>query len=164
MIVKIKSSRLRKDRITEPFEIQIDECDIELVNSHKWHIVKGYVSTNIRVDGKKKRHGSLHRMILGDKCKGKVVDHINRDRLDNRRCNLRVCSVKHNAWNSNPHKDSKLKLKGVTYMKHRGTYQASIMISGKKNHLGTYKTAEEAAEVYKRKSIELHGEFSCFNN
>lgn len=62
---------------------QIDENDVSLVSKYRWYLKDGYAVTSIK--GKRVR---MHHLIFGKPPKGKVTDHINRDRLDNRRVNL----------------------------------------------------------------------------
>lgn len=106
----------------------------------------------------------LHRAITG--CpKGKCVDHINGNGLDNRRVNLRICTPSQNLSNINAHKDKKYPLpKGVGFKKDRKTnpYVAQIMQNGKMHYLGVFPTAEEAHLAYKIKAIELYGEFAKY--
>ena len=77
-----------------------------------------------------------------------MLDHINRDKTDNRLCNLRQASRKMN--NQNIHS------KGYVYVKHRDRYVANIMVDGKKRYIGSYKTAKEAHEAYIIKKEEVH--------
>jgi hypothetical protein len=109
--------------------------------------------------GKKMIH--LHRVIAtvfipnpdGKRC----VDHINGDKLDNRICNLRWATHTENMRNKKPiYKISTLP-RGVR--NNYGKYQAEIKFQGKKYHLGTYDSAEEASEVYEVTAAELFGEF-----
>lgn len=75
------------------FYIKIDTLDLELISNYKWNIsAQGYAVT---------RHPKsllMHRLVLNCE-KGKIVDHINNNKLDNRRANLRICSVSENNQN-----------------------------------------------------------------
>lgn len=88
---------------------------------------------------------------------GMVVDHANRDTLDNRRPNLRVCSSVENAWNRVKPRHKRLP-KGVT--KHRSSYRSSITINGKKIHLGCFATESAAYAAYCEAAHRLQGEFA----
>ena len=104
----------------------------------------------------------LHRLILNTP-KGLLVDHINGNSLDNRRCNLRVCTNAQNQWNTAKKSNSTQKYKGVRKTK-SGKYEARIRCGeGKRLHLGTYPTIEEAVEAYNTKALELHGDFAYLN-
>jgi hypothetical protein len=99
----------------------------------------------------------LHRLIMG--CpEGKLVDHINRDKLDNRKFNLRVCDSRENNRNR---KQTKGKYKGV-YRSENG-WIAQITAGEKRLHIGSFDTEEEAALAYNEKAVELHGEFAFQN-
>ena len=96
-------------------------------------------------DGKKVEY--LHRIITN--CPpGFVVDHINRDSMDNRRCNLRVVTKRENMLNSKRCDES-----GVTYSYSRKKFKSYTWENQKHVHLGYFKTKDEAMEaVKKRKS------------
>lgn len=126
-------------------EIQIDEEDLHFLNEHKWWANGcGYLTTQISKPGGGRRSIGLHRMIMGDPENRLVVDHINRDKSDNRKCNLRVCSYSDNNFNRpvflKPHK-------GVSFRK--GKWQVVIKINGKPKWFGHYDTMEGALVIAK---------------
>lgn len=88
------------------------------------------------------------------------VDHINGDIKDNRISNLRHATRSQNLKNTRGHKDSVSGFKGVTFYPVRGVYRSRIYVDGKNIWLGSYRTAEEAAEAYIEASKRLHGEFA----
>ena len=102
----------------------------------------------------------LHRQILSA-LPGTVVDHINHDKLDNRKVNIRLCSQAENAHNTKGHKDSLSQEKGVCYQKGQVNkkWRATIFFKGKKYELGLFHKKEEAAVAYKEAAQKLHGEF-----
>ena len=93
----------------------------------------------------------LHRLIT-DCPKGLVVDHINHNVLDNRKCNLRVCSQADNMKNT--------KSIGVSFRKDTKKYQAYIHQNNKKISLGYYVTFEEALKVRKEAEKKYFGDFA----
>ena len=93
----------------------------------------------------------IHRYIMGAK-KGETVDHINGNKLDNRRENLRITSQKNNVAN--------VKYKGYYYCKDRNKYRSTMHIGKNRIHVGDFNTPKEAHEAYKKKHVEIHGEFS----
>lgn len=144
----------------------IDDADYEKVSHHKWSVSfcktgqKWYARRTIRRD--KKQHTIyLHRFIL-DAPPHLQVDHINGNGLDNRRANLRLVTVTQNrqCGRSRP---NKTRLKGVCFYKSRQTYQARIVVNGKKICLGYYKTPLEAALAYDAAAIKPHGEYARLN-
>ena len=130
----------------------LDEVDADRFGSTRWLLHSaGYVS-----DG----HGAyLHRLVVGAPA-GMEVDHINGDKLDNRRANLRVCSRAENMRNRrSPKQDAGQK--GV----HRAgaAWEARIGVASEHIHLGCFSTPEAAAFAYDEAARRLHGEFASVN-
>jgi hypothetical protein len=95
----------------------------------------------------------LHRVIAGRRRgDGLVVDHINRNKLDNRRSNLRSCTQAENMANTDAHRDAVSRHKGVYPF--RGRWQASYMVNGKRCHVGTFSHERDAAEALE---VARHG-------
>lgn len=111
-------------------------------------------------EGGKRRTIFMHREIMGFPA-GLMIDHINRNGLDNRRCNLRVCTGTQNQGNRSP--SSAARPKGVSFQKRYGTWRAYITIRGKFTHLGTFATAEEASRAYDAAAAAAFGEFALLN-
>lgn len=134
----------------------IDEADSAL-SMRSWRLHKGYVVTRVYA-GKRngrsfQRNRSLHRIILGLACGDiRECDHINRDPLDNRRCNLRVVNRHENAQNSGSHRrwnaeDKDSGLRGVHWDKAARKWKASARLRGKLYALGYYDNPGEAGAV-----------------
>lgn len=99
----------------------------------------------------KGKDAKLHRLIVERIANRRLsrdeqVDHINGDRLDNRRCNLRIVTQRQNQQNQKKHRNGKLV--GCSYNKTRKKWQAHIQIKGKQKNLGLFATELEAHEVY----------------
>lgn len=92
----------------------------------------------------------LHRLITGANS-DLVVDHINRCKLDNRRCNLRVITQKENILNRGVNKNNILGFKGISYEKDRNKYVARY----KGKYIGRYLTLEEAIQAWER--VDIYG-------
>jgi hypothetical protein len=76
---------------------------------------------------------------------GREIDHINGNKLDNRKTNLRVVTRAENARNIAPSKLNKTGVRGVWYRKDLGTYAVQTKINGKRYCIGSlFKTVEEA--------------------
>ena len=101
---------------------------------------------------------NLHRFVMGHP-KGFEVDHINRNGLDNRRCNLRVCTRQENARNV-PRRAS---AKGVKFDKRTGKFVARINVNRKHHHLGVFTTESEAMRAYDEAALRFHGAFARTN-
>ena len=141
----------------------IDKEDAD-VCEFRWHIRNGYATRALRENKKYLKQANLHRVImervLGRALQnGEFVDHANRDRLDNRRANLRLATGSQNTANSSPRNVSGYKC--IT-KRPSSRWSAQIKINGKLKHLGTFDTAEEAYNVYKEAAIQHFGEFARF--
>jgi hypothetical protein len=142
-----------------------DAADEQLVLAHKWHMVNGYVQTETgsRKAGNRKMH-RLHRMILQAQ-NGELVDHINRNPLDNRRSNLRIANKSQNGMNRGMQANNTSGFKGVSknYKNNKwtGKWVANICKNGQRRYLGLFPTAELAYAAYVKAATELHGEFLC---
>lgn len=144
----------------------VDDADYERVNQHKWtysHMNKNKEYA-IRGVGPRSNHTTqlMHRFILGDIPEGMVVDHINGDGLDNRRCNLRICTRSQNTINKRK-KGTTSKYKGVYWDKNRKKFRSHIVVEGKTIFLGRYDSELEAAIAYDNASEKYHGEFANNN-
>jgi hypothetical protein len=134
----------------------VDDEDYELVRHRSWCAIsagaqsRAWKSGGVRI--------LMHRLILGAE-KGQFIDHKNGNRLDNRRANLRFCTQEQNCWNRPPNKGRAFK--GVYKVGNR--FQARIHFHGKTLHIGSYRTALEAAKKYDVKAREHHGEFAWTN-
>lgn len=93
--------------------------------------------------------------------KGKTVDHINGNQLDNRKSNLRICSMHQNDYNKKLYKSNKSGYKGV-YATKKG-WKAIIVHNRKPIKIGVYETKENAALAYNEYALEHFGEFARLN-
>lgn len=125
----------------------VDAADAEWVNQWRWHLsTSGHAARTASVNGKKVMR-FLHRELLAlAKGDGREGDHINRDRLDNRRCNLRVITHAGNAQNLSP-KGNTSKYRGVHWYARTRKWRACVSAGGKTRVLGQFDTEEEAAKV-----------------
>lgn len=88
-----------------------------------------------------------------------ILDHINRDRQDNKIDNLRIASKQQNAYNSKLNKKNTSGFRGVSWHKASNKWRATASIQGKSYNLGVYITAKEASAVYEEFVKNKHGEF-----
>lgn len=128
----------------------IDTEDLEKVKPYYFSkMTKGYFATSPclrNVEGML----YLHRFIV-DCPKGLQVDHINHDKSDNRKANLRICTNQQNMMNK--------KAKGYYFRKDTHKWQAELWYKKKKINLGCYATEEEAKQARKAGELKYFGEF-----
>jgi hypothetical protein len=136
------------------YESIIDKKDLPQILPFAWHLNQdGYAITQERTWKRKQKF--LHHIILSRK-EGLETDHINRNRLDNRKLNLRYATREMNTRNTSVRKDSASGIKGVRYHEKLGKWSARIHVGGQRLHLGLTKTAEEAKELYKKAVAKYH--------
>lgn len=130
----------------------IDTCDYDRVKEYKWSLLKKYVYN--------KKMGWLHRFILRKDCN---IDHINRNGLDNRKCNLRPTNASLNAANSKLNSRNNSGYKGVSWFKNAKLWRAYITVNGKFISLGYYKKQKEAAMAYDKAALIYFGNHAATN-
>jgi hypothetical protein len=91
------------------------------------------------------------------------IDHINRDKQDNRMVNLRLASSSENGMNSSKQKGATSQYKGVSWYAKYKKWRSTIMKDGVQKHLGHYNTEEEAARAYDKAAKEIFGEYANLN-
>ena len=139
----------------------IDDDDYERISKHKWTFANaGYAYRKSPRPNPKAL--LMHRVVIRAKT-GQEVDHINGDRLDNRKENLRFCTSSQNKANMKLRKDNTSGYKGVSLDKRDNVFQAYINVSGKRFSLGRHETAIEAAKVYNEAAKKYFGEYSRLN-
>ena len=159
--------------LSKGYKTVIDDIDAPHVQEFKWSACErilrdedGYTDGSL-VDYAKRSHSGrrrkrsvyLHRQIaeqiVGHKLrKSQKVDHVNGDRLDNRRENLRVCGARLNTLNARAY--GEVKLKGVCFDRSNGTYRARISLAdGSRKSLGRFSDPYAAAWAYDREAMRL---------
>ncbi len=117
--------------ITKTAFVIVDDSDADLVSAHTWHLVNR---------------------------KGQLVDHINGNGLDNRRCNLRLCTQSENAMNRRVSLGVS-EFKGVSWSTSSGKWIATIQ----DERVGYFASEEAAARAYDVEAIKRFGEFAACN-
>jgi len=101
----------------------------------------------------------LHSLVMGAK-DGQHIDHINRDRLDNRKKNLRFATQQQNTCNSSIRKDNTSGVTGIRYREDRGKWTACINYKGVTYRLGHFSRKEDAVIARKEAEVRFFGEFA----
>ena len=142
---------MNRVKLTQGKYALVDDEDFEWLNQWKWCFSHGYAQTRSR--GKKEY---MHRMILGAP-KHRFVDHINRDGLDNQRCNIRLCTVADNQHNRIENRNNTTGYKNIIRLGKK--WRVGVM----KDYKSYTKVFENlgAAVLYRDRLIErLHGNFA----
>ena len=134
---------------------KIDLEDLERCKQHSWiKDPRGYFVSNID-----HRVTPLHRFLLGTKGSKVMTDHINGDKSDNRKSNLRKCTQNQNSKNVKVKKNNKTGFPGVRQDKF-GKWTVEIMVNRKKIFLGNFDSKFEAINVRRLAELEYFGEFA----
>lgn len=136
----------------------VDANDYEEVSKYKWR-ASHHGRTVYATCVKRGRVVYMHRMIMGAR-KGRLVDHIDGNGLNNRRCNLRLCNHQQNRANVGP-RGGVSRFVGVYRCK--GKWVARITFRGKVCQIGTFEDEVEAAKARDRKAYELNGPYAYLN-
>lgn len=121
----------------------VSDEDACLVGAYRWSVAgRGYATGN----NKSATLVKMHRLVTGAK-PGQVVDHINRDKLDNRRENLRLVTQSENMHNAPVFATNKSGHKGVAWFKRDACWRSYITVNYRQIHLGYYQTIEQAARA-----------------
>ena len=159
---------MRKIQITRGFDALVDDEDYDRLSRYHWcYHGGGYAARGYHENGKV-RIEKMHQAIMGIAPEGYMIDHINGDKLDNRRSNLRFVTHQQNMFNSKPKinvkgKRCRSRFKGVTWRGDRGKWRSCITIDRKRHYIGLYDTEEEAAIAYNNAAITLFGEYAKLN-
>jgi hypothetical protein len=134
----------------------ISKYSLERVMKHQWYLDKAGYPKSYRARGH-----TLHRYLLGKQESGYVIDHINRNKLDNRLENLRIITAKENSYNRSKNSNSNNLYKGVIARSNK--FYAQISRDKIKTELGPFETQEEAAKMYDLMAEDLFGEYAGKN-
>ena len=128
----------------------VDAEDYAEVSRHRWYLKGEYVSRNIPKEGGGQQGLPLHRFLLGlEPGDPRKVDHINHDPLDNRRCNIRICTHQQNHQNRRRtgDRDTSSRYRGVSYNRQKQRWHAYGCLGGQIHHLGFFTDEQEAADA-----------------
>jgi hypothetical protein len=144
----------------------IDAADAPLVDGFKWNATR-HRETFYAVRHDVNESGRtimvrMHRVICGVP-NGVMVDHKDRNGLNNCRANLREDNGTGNARNVGIRSDNKSGFKGVSFKAREQKWSASISVNGRIRNIGRYATAEAAARAYDEQARNHFGEFAFLN-
>lgn len=150
----------------------VDDEDYERISQHKWQYCGGYASRKIQPKVREIREGAKDKWINMARVVLNIPDdlepdHINGDKLDNRRCNLRICTrLQNNRYKPKPlipGKQPTSSYKGVYRRSGSKRFQAHIYLKRKQIRLGLFDNEIDAAKAYDLAARELFGEYALTN-
>lgn len=127
--------------------VMVDDSDYDYLMNWKWYPSGGYA---ISGEGRIK----MHRLIMKAK-DGQLVDHIDRNKLNNTRSNLRIVNKCENIHNQKKRDNTANRFKGVTFVKRLGLWQARCRMNLGDHFLGYFTSEMSAAYAYNKKALEL---------
>ncbi len=134
----------------------VDECDWQFVQFWNWSLSTGYAFNSMT-------GVFMHAFLMSPEI-GQQIDHVNGDKLDNRRSNLRFCNSSQNQMNRRGNSDNASGYKGVHFDKGCiNPWTARIKIGDSYVRLGHYETKEEAAQAYNEAAINNYGPWARIN-
>lgn len=157
---------MKKIKLTQKKYALVDDEDFEWLNSFNWcyHKAKtngGYAKRVISERSKPKTI-MMHRLI-NNTSHNMITDHIDGNKLNNQKYNLRTVTRTQNIYNRGSFKRSTSKYKGVCWFKRDNKWRTSITKDRKQYHLGLYTVEEDAALAYNKKAVEFQGEYAKLN-
>lgn len=145
-------------------EFYFDLDDYTLIKGYCWCIDReGYVSTNLWDDDKKKSI-RMHRLIVNVSSKKDEIDHINNNKKDNRKCNLRIVTRSQNGMNRGLQSNNKTGVTGVTFYEPYDKWNSQIALNGRHINLGYFSDFEDAVKARKEAEEKYFGEYSYDNS
>lgn len=175
---------MKEIKLNRGYIALVSDEDYERVSQHRWWVKLRKDRSTIYAHGKQRdeegvlKHITMHRFILRLKDPKVIVDHIDRDGLNNTRENIRICSASANIQRGSK-KLGKSKHLGVhiTYTPYKHTsktgvetskvyhyWTAVITLNRKSKCLGTFKDEEDAARAYNKAALEIYGEHAQLND
>lgn len=142
----------------------VDREDYGWISAHVWRLRKGYAGRSVNRGPTYDVSFVLMARAVVRARRGETIDHINGNRLDNRKGNLRRCSTTENSRNKGRRSDNTSGFKGVTFHKGVGKWMAQIGVgSGRMKYLGLFAEPADAARAYDAAARLLFGDFGRFN-
>ena len=148
---------MKKILLTQGKYALVDDTDFEFLNQWKWYYNKGYAIRHSSKDNSEKIY--MHRLV-NKTPDGLETDHINQDKIDNQRINLRTATRSQNGINKGLQLNNKSCFKGVCWNNYCKKWMVRIRVNNKLRHIGYYDNLEVAGLDYKIMACQLFGEFA----
>lgn len=153
---------MKQIQLTQNVWATIDDDDYERVSQYKWYAQKnttgGYYALRGVIERGKSKKIFMHQFIMGS-MPGCEVDHINRNKLDNRKVNLRFATRSQNMINRTKYKNNTSGHKGVHFRTDNRKWIAYICIDNKLKRLGSFQNMDEAISAREQAVAKRYGAF-----
>ncbi len=160
---------MKRIELTQGKYALVDDEDYEYVLCYKWHTLKSkknyYAVTALEMGNGKKFTINMHNFVT-ENPQGSLLDHINRNGLDNRKANLRKCSYAQNSLNRRLDKlKNKTGYRGVylSEYKNKRKFTSYLKVNGSVLYLGIFESKIQAAKAYDNAAKLHHKEFAVLN-
>jgi len=154
---------MKNIKLTQGKYALVSDEDYECLNQFHWSVDgNGYPQKAIKTK-KGWRPIRMHRYLLKLK-KKEHCDHINHNKLDNQRVNLRKCTQKENNRNLPMMITNTSGFRGVWWDKFKNKWHSNISVNNKTIHLGRFKNIKDAAKIYNQAALKYFGDFAILNN
>lgn len=157
---------MKEIKLTRGKTTLVDDEDFEFLNQWKWqaHGCRGILYARRRQKNNDGSHSviHMHKEVMKVSGTNTIIDHKDRNSLNNQKANLRTCNTSQNTANSRKRLGCTSKHRGVA--KYRdGKWRAYAAKNGKMIHLGYFEDESDAAKKYNEVALKLHGEFANLN-
>jgi hypothetical protein len=158
------SNTIKEILLTKGQVAIVDDEDYETLSKYKWLLSGGKYAQHFWWDKEEKvyKNVMMHRLILNAP-DDMYVDHINGNKLDNRKSNLRLATKLQNNINVPKYKGKTSKYKGVSWNSKRKRWVSAITINRKQKHIGYFLNEGDAALAYNKYAKTFFGEFAQLN-
>ncbi len=156
----IKTGRHRSDAKRHKL-VTVDDADFKYLNQFNWHVDRDNAASSYF--GSKRNKSMLMSRFIMNAPENLEVDHIDGNRLNNQRNNLRLATSAQNKMNRGPRRDNKSGYKGVSWHKQQEKWTARIMADDKYQSLGLFNSILDAAKAYNQAATKYHGKFAWLN-
>lgn len=153
---------MKKIQLTQGKAALVDDEDFEFLSQWSWCYNGKYAVKMTRLSDGSRATIYMHRLIAPPP-KGREVDHIDGDKLNNKRGNLRACTTAENQRNRPAPRHNTSGYKGVYWDVSKSKWRAQIKVGGKNAHIRYSANKEEAALIYNEAALKYHGEFAYQN-
>ncbi len=156
---------MKQIKLTRDKYALVDDENFKYLNQFKWHCVPGrYTWYAARGVGPFKKQKKIYMQYAVINIPiGMIVDHVNKNGLDNQKENLRICTRSQNSHNYKIPRNNTSGFKGVFFDKQWNKWRAAIRINYKRFYLGSFENKIEAARSYDMAAKQYHGEFANLN-